>query len=402
MRLLWLLLLFTTSIYAKDIDISIPELPLIDAIRLLANEANINVVINSEVNGVAALQVTHANPKEVLQSLLVTHDLVKSVNGGVWYIAPRSLVAKQLQSDIDLEVLQESAATLLHQSWRLRYARASDVMAMIKNNESVSSERGQVWIDVRTNLIAARDTKERLKFINELIRKVDVPIQQVLIEARLVSVDQDAERQLGVEYAVKETSRQQPALSGGAFKFAAQGHYSVAVAHLPDGSLLDIRLLALERAGKARLISSPSLFTANNQEATIEAGEEVPYQEVSESGGTAVAFKKAVLGLKVTPQVLPNQQLLLALKINQDRPSVRQVQGVPSINTRQIVTNVQVKSGKTIVLGGIFEKDEEEGQEMLPILGNIPIIGLLFTQKGKRQHKRELLIFVTPKIIPVV
>lgn len=402
MRILWLLLLLTTSAFAQNISINIPELPLTDAIRLVASEAKINVVISGEVRGIAQLQTQHANPKEVLQTLLVTHDLVKMINGGVWYIAPRAVMAKQLQGEIDWGILQESAARLWHRSWRLRYARAADVMAMIKNNDGVSSERGQVWMDMRTNLITARDTKERLNFLDEFIKKVDVPVQQVLIEARLVSIDQDAERQLGIEYTVQESNRSQQPYPSTAFRFASQGRYSFAVAHLPDGSLLDIKLAALEHAGRARLISSPSLFTANNQEAAIEAGEEVPYQEVSESGGTAVAFKKAVLGLKVIPQILPHQQVLLALKINQDRPSVRQVQGVPSINTRQIATNVQVKSGKTIVLGGIYEQDAEEGREMLPILGNIPIIGLLFTQQGKREHKRELLIFVTPKIMPVV
>lgn len=401
MRILCILLCIMSTA-ATALSLNIPELPLPEAIRLVAAEANISVVVSPEVKGVVPLQLKNVNPRELLQAMLVTNDLVKTVNGRVWYVAPRQVMARQLQETIDLESLQENASSLANRVWRLHYARANDVAAMIKDNEGLSSERGQIWSDARTNLITARDTRARLQLLSEFIQGVDVPVQQVMIEARLVSIDQDAERQLGIDYAVQESGRGKQQYPSSSFRFTQQGRYSFAVAHLPDGSLLDIKLNALEHAGRARLISSPSLFTANNQEAAIEAGEEVPYQEVSESGGTAVAFKKAVLGLKVIPQVLPHQQILLTLKINQDRPSVRQVQGVPSINTRQITTNVQVRSGNTIVLGGIYEQDAEEGVEMLPILGNIPIIGLLFRTEGKREHKRELLIFVTPKIMPQV
>jgi type IV pilus assembly protein PilQ len=221
-----------------------------------------------------------------------------------------------------------------------------------------------------------------------------------MIEARLVSIDQDAERMLGFDFSVRASASDANAPRAALIKPESRGRYSIAVASLPDGSWLDVKLAALEQQGRAELISSPSLFTASQQEASIEAGEEVPYQEVSEGGGTAIAFKKAVLGLKVTPQILPDGRILLALKINQDRPAARMVQGVPAISTRQIVTNVQIKHGETVVLGGIYEMDKEDQREGLPVLGNIPVIGLLFTQHNKRDRKRELLIFVTPKIMP--
>jgi type IV pilus assembly protein PilQ len=160
-----------------------------------------------------------------------------------------------------------------------------------------------------------------------------------------------------------------------------------------------VQLSALENEGHGELISSPSLFTANQQTASIESGEEIPYQEVSKSGATSVAFKKAVLSLKVTPQVMPDHQVMLELQVNQDKPSNRMVLGVPAISTRQMSTHILIKNGQTIVLGGIYESDKEAGQRRIPFLGKIPLVGLLFRHQNSVLRKRELLIFVTPKII---
>jgi type IV pilus assembly protein PilQ len=155
----------------------------------------------------------------------------------------------------------------------------------------------------------------------------------------------------------------------------------------------------MENAGRGQLISDPSLYTANQQTASIESGEEIPYQEVSVSGGTATAFKKAVLSLKVTPQIMPGGKVLLQLQINQDRPSSLIVQGVPAITTRQLATNILVNNGQTLVLGGIYEQNNEHTVERVPFLSKIPLLGLLFQQQDVKINKRELLIFVTPKII---
>ena len=223
-----------------------------------------------------------------------------------------------------------------------------------------------------------------------MLRQLDAPAQQITIEARLASVDNDFERELGLDFSVRSTSQPDAQTAG---------RYSIAVAALPDGSVLDVKLAALENAGHAEIISSPSLFTSNHQSASIEAGEEVPYQEVSESGGTAVVFKKAVLGLKVTPQILPGNHVLLQLQINQDRPSSKMVLGMPVIRTRQINTSVLVKDGKTIVLGGIYETNHEEGQRRLPFLSQVPVLGWFFKEQNTLDTKRELLIFVTPRIM---
>lgn len=397
---LFLFLFISMQVIAQPVTVDIPALPLEDAIRLLAGYAKMNVVLNASVHGMTALNVQNIEPQQALDALMMTHSLQKTKTGNIWYIATRTEISKNLQEQAEMRIDSESAATLASQVWRIRYAKAIDIAAVVEGDgASLISERGQVRADARTNIIFIRDTRERLAVLNQLIHRLDVPVQQVLIEARLVSIDQDAERQLGFNFTVKPPEAgtgKAAALPG----VESVGRYSIAVAHLPDGSMLDVKLAALEQEGRAELISSPSLFTGSYQQASIEAGEEVPYQEVSESGGTAVAFKKAVLGLTVTPQILPGGHVMLALKINQDRPENRMVQGVPTISTRQIVTNVQVKSGQTIVLGGIYEVNHEQGEEGLPFLGNIPLIGILFKQQSKRDRKRELLVFVTPKIMP--
>lgn len=395
------LLLITTNSFAAPITINIPVINLADAVRLLAGYADVNVIVSPEVQGTTSIDMKNAEPLQMLNTLLKTHQLEKSMQANVWMIAPRITMIKSDQEEAEWRQGLEAAAPLVSQAWKIRYARAIELAAVIQGDSaSLLSERGHLSVDARSNQIFVRDTSERVAVVSRLIQRLDIPIQQVLVEARLVSMDQDAERLLGIDFTVRQQESQTnlpPVINAHP---DLQGKYSIAIARLPDGSMLDVKLAALEQDGRAELISSPSLFTGSQQEASIEAGEEVPYQEVSESGGTAVAFKKAVLGLKVTPQVLPGGRVLLALKINQDRPAARMIQGVPAISTRQIVTNVQVKNGQTIVLGGIYETNHEQNQHGLPFLGNIPIIGLLFTQQSKRDQKRELLIFVTPKIMP--
>lgn len=402
--ILMMVVLFASSmVSAEPITLNIPNLPLSEAVKLLAQHAHINVLVSPEVQGSTSLQMQQVEPKVMLDSLMLSHGLVKSVSHNIWLIAPENIMMKGLSEQTAWQQSTEANAELVTRVWKIRYAKAAVLASMLLgDNGAIISDRGQLQADTRTNIIFARDTNARVQIINQLIHQLDVPVKQVLIEARLVSIDQDAEKLLGVEFDVQPADGNQISQKQSISNVETAGRYSIAVAHLPDGSLLDVKLAALEQQGRADLISTPSLFTGNDQEASIEAGEEVPYQEVSESGGTAVTFKKAVLGLQVTPQILPGAQVLLALKINQDRPAARTVQGVPAISTRQITTNVQIKSGQTIVLGGIYEINHELNQQSLPFLGKIPLLGLLFTQENRRDQKRELLIFVTPKIMPQV
>ncbi|VVC76658.1 Type IV pilus biogenesis and competence protein PilQ [Aquicella siphonis] len=380
--------------------INLRQVRLADSIRMMARMLDMNVIISPAVTGMVTLALSNVSPEDILSALLLSHDLAKWRIGRVWLIAPRGDLIRRRQDEFKWIEQEDEAEPLSLRIWQIKYANAQDIGRLLQDEHaSLLSRRGRVRIDTRTNRICIQDAESRLRNMQKLIDRFDVPVRQVSIKARIVSVDSDFERELGVKFsaspAVTEKSGYDLAGSGGIMP----DRHRPGGASIVESALLDMHLSALESAGHAKLISSPSLFTANQQEAWIEAGEEVPYQEVSEGGGTATVFKKAVLGLKVTPQILPGNQVLLNLQISQDRPGGKQVQGVPTINTHKMMTRVLVKSGQTIVLGGIFEENRENLQSGVPFIHDLPILGGLFRMRNHHDSKRELLIFVTPRIL---
>lgn len=384
----WLMLLGVAQ--ASQITLNIKNASLPDAIRFIATAAGMNVVISSAVTGSVSLAFDHASAERALESVLASQGLDKSIMGNIWYIASREELIKRKEAELKMQEVSGQAEPLLTSVIKIRYARAEDVARLLQDQQSsFISKRGTIHVDSRTNTLLIQDVAKSVAKARSLIAAVDVPVKQIMIEARLASIDTDFEREMGVDFSSGFVQNAAPGV----------GKYSLVAVTLANGSQLDIKLAALEAKGHAQLISAPRLFTANQQSAYIESGEEVPYQEVSESGGTAVTFKKAVLGLKVTPQLLPDRRVLLQLKINQDRPSARMVQGVPTISTRQMNTSVLVKNGETVVLGGIYELNDESEQRGLPFLSDIPVVGVLFKTQRTRHSKRELLVFVTPRLI---
>lgn len=369
---------------------------LTDAVRLLAKFLNFNVIISPNVQGVASLHIHGTGPLLAFDALLDANGLGKRQRGDIWLVAPRAELIDGQQEETRLRALSQEAAPLITQAWQIKYGHANEIGRLLHDGQaSFLSKRGKIRTDERSNVLCVQDDREHVHMVRQLVQQLDVPVKQVLIKARLVSLDQDVERELGLHFGLRPSIFDE---NKGSLERLGRA-YHLAISKIADGPLLDLKLSALEHAGHAELISSPSLFTTDHGTAFIEAGEEIPYQEASESGGTTVAFKKAVLGLKVTPCLLPGDQVLLKLQINQDRPSNRTVLGVPAINTRQVLTSVMLKSGQTVVLGGIYERSKEEGEDRMPILGRIPILSLLFKQKNVHNVKRELLVFVTPKII---
>ncbi|MHB1947266.1 MAG: type IV pilus secretin PilQ [Gammaproteobacteria bacterium] len=380
----------------KNLALDLQNVSIQDALHIMAKYLQQNIVISPEIQGTTTLHLQHMSHQEAFDLLLTSHGLIKHKIGHTWFITSHAQFTQQQQEELKLQAALAETAPLSTHVLQIHYAKAEDIALILQdNNRSFLSKRGGVRVDSRTNTLCIQDTQEHLWQIHEVIKKLDIPVQQVLIEARLASIDNDFERELGINFAVNYPSDAE----GKPTPIVKPKQYSLAIAHLVDGSQLDVQLAALEDEGHGELISSPSLFTANQQTASIESGEEIPYQEVSDSGGTAVAFKKAVLSLKVTPQVMPSDKVLLHLQVNQDRPSNRVVLGVPAISTRQIATNVLVENGKTIVLGGIYESNQEQAEQRIPFLGKIPLVGWLFKQQNVKANKRELLIFVTPKII---
>lgn len=397
---LFLILLcsFQFKVYARCelIDLDLHDADLSATVRLLANFIHVNVIISPKVVGKVNLHLHKAVPQDAFNALLMLHGLAIWKMGNIFYVAANVELLQRNQESLKLQTVLDEQAPLKTQIWQIKYGKADKIAHLLQDGHpAFISKRGHVQVDLRTNIICIQDTLKYLEIAARLIQHLDVPSKQIVIKARIASIDSDFEKELGLNFS----SEQHVSGKNRGKRVPSRNQYSLAVIKLADSTLIDVKLSALEKNGHAELISSPSLFTTNQQLASIEAGEEIPYQEVSESGGTAVAFKKAVLGLKVVPQVLPGNQVLLQLTINQDRPGHSVVQGVPTISTRQITTNVLIAAGQTAVLGGIYETNKEKDIERIPFLGHIPIIGTLLSQHNVRINKRELIIFVTPEII---
>lgn len=289
------------------------------------------------------------------------------------------------------------------------------------------SARGNITIDQRTNKLLVQDTADNVDLIIALVEELDIPIRQVLIESRIVLATNQFTRELGVKFGLSSetTSGSRSVTTSGSLNAAdsfnqfgvapqlderlnvnlpavssSAGSIGLAIAKLPFGTLLDLELSAAQAEGKSETVSSPKVITADQQEAVIESGQEIPYQEASSSGATSVSFKKAVLSLKVTPQITPDDRIVMDLAVNKDSPDFGNlVQGVPPINTNNVETQVLVDNGETVVLGGVYEQTKTKNINRVPFFGDLPLVGVLFRNKTETNDKQELLIFVTPKLL---
>ncbi len=377
-----------------SISVDFQQMLVSDVLHSLAKEMHQLIVVSPDVKGKISFHLHHVSAKQAFELLLKVRHLACVKQQAMWFILPNAALLQQEEEQMKLAEKQQENAPLLTGIWQIQYAKAEEIATTIDNQHSTwLSKRGIIHVDVRTNSICVQDIPDHLSKVTKLIKKLDIPIRQVQIEVRLFSIDSDYERELGIMFS------QKPQKQPDSLDQTSLGNLPIPIARLSIGSVLDMKLAALESAGRGELLSSPSLFTANQQTASIESGEEIPYQEISKSGATGVTFKKAVLRLKVTPQILPGQRILLQLQVNQDKPSSRVILGVPTIMTRQVNTNVRVSDGQTIVLGGIFEASEDHIRQTIPFLSKIPLVGFLFQQQNVARSKRELLIFVTPNIV---
>lgn len=374
--------------------------------------------------------------------MLATKGLDKRQNGNVMIIAPSDEIAAREKADLEARKEIKELEPMVSEFLQVNYAKASDLADLIKgkSKNSLLSDRGSVALDERTNTLLVQDTADKIANIRRLVATLDIPVRQVLIESRIVIVRDDFSRDLGVRWgvtAVSESGDGLIAVTGGAggtdtivnsgidninnsgTPFPVQlpaldDRFNVnlpvanpagklAVALLDDDFLVDLELSALQAEGRGEVISSPRVITANQKEAFIKQGVEIPYQESASSGATTTQFKEAVLSLTVTPQITPDNRIIMDLKVTKD--SVGQVVSnerggqVPSIDTRSVETQVLVDNGQTVVLGGIYETEQGEDYRKVPFLGDIPLVGYLFRSTNRVSNKSELLIFVTPKIL---
>lgn len=408
----------------KQISLNFQNINIRSVLQLLAEFTGKNMVVSDAVKGGITLRLNEVPWDQALSIILKTKGLAERRMGDVILIAPINEIAEREQQEMKALAQSKELAPLLSKLMHINYAKAADIAEIVKSeNTKLLSARGSVTVDTRTNALWIQDTAKQLDEIKSLILKLDVPVKQVLIEARVVNVNKDFEDDIGIRFGVSNSNHLSGSLEGAnqvaggtapadvpiadRLNFDAiapvtagtPASIGIALAKLGQGTLLDLELSALETEGRGEVISSPRLITGNQQAAMIEAGEEIPYQEATSSGATSVAFKKAVLSLKVTPQITPDNRIILDLVVNQDTASAQRFNGVPAILTKQIETNVLVNNGQTLVLGGIYKQDKTSAVVRIPFLGKIPVLGMLFRNKRNIIKHEELLIFITPKII---
>jgi type IV pilus assembly protein PilQ len=415
-------------------------------LQLLAETSGQNIVVSDTVQGNVTLRLQNVPWDQALDIVMRTKGLDKRQEGNVIYVAPAEELAAREKQMLESQKSMTELAPVRTEYLQVNYAKASDLATLIKSQgkSSLLSERGSLSIDDRTNTLLLQDTADRLADIRRLVQTLDIPVKQVLIEARIVIVNDDFSRELGVRFGgafvgnygsndglmyvsnsglnSADGSRgpiiapNGPGGAGVDGSSVATGvdRYMVnlpitnpagrlAMTLLDSDYVVDLEITAAQREGRGEVVSSPRVITANGKEAVIEQGTEIPYQESASSGATTTQFKKAVLSLKVTPQITPDDRVILDLTVSKD--SVGQLLpsatggSVPSIDTRTITTQVLVNDGQTVVLGGILETERRDTVNKVPFLGDIPGLGYLFRSKAKTDNKDELLIFVTPKIL---
>ncbi len=405
-------------------------------LQLIADFTGLNLVASDTVTGEVTLRLKNVPWDQALDIVLKTKGLDMRQVGNVILVAPAEEIAAREKQDLEAKQQIEQLEPLRSDLVQINYAKAADIAALLKAKENtLMSERGSVTVDERTNTLLVLDTPSKLVDIRALVAKLDVPIRQVLIEARIVIANDDFSKELGVQFgatAVDVTSDGVVAFTGsaaGADTITSSANTNInatgnaapvslpllndrlnvtlpptqsagrfALGILGSDYLVDLELAAMQSEGKGEVVSSPKIITSNQKQALIEQGVEIPFQQAASSGATTVSFKKAVLSLEVTPQITPDDRIIMDLRVNKD--SVGQVfNGVPSINTREINTQVLVDNGETVVLGGIYEQTQTEAIDKVPLLGDIPVLGRLFRRTTNIADRQELLIFITPKIL---
>jgi type IV pilus assembly protein PilQ len=408
-------------------------------LQVIADFTGLNIITSDTVGGNLTLRLKDVPWDQALDIILRAKGLDMRKTGNVVWIAPRDelatrekLALEAQQQIVDLEPTRTEA-------FQLNYQKGADLQKLLADpQQRVLSKRGSAVVDPRTNTIFVQDTPTRLEEVRRLIRKVDVPVRQVMIESRIVEASDNFGRNLGVRLGLHD-------LAGAGNKVGSQNN--VAVRAIPGGQITDtgfhtgqvsttppftdslsvnlpvpglagaspgafsltlfregsakflnLELTALQADGKGKIISSPRVITADQVEATIEQGTEIPYQQATSSGATSVAFKKATLSLKVKPQVTPDDNVIMNLNVHKDSVGQNTLAG-PSIDTKQIVTEVLVENGGTVVIGGIYQQTENNQTNKVPVLGDLPLVGWMFKQNLRTDNRNELLIFITPRIL---
>ncbi len=426
----------------ERLSLNFQEIEVRAVLQLLADFTDLNMVTSDTVTGSITLRLQNVPWDQALDIILKTKGLDMRKTGNVIMVAPTEEIAAREKLELESKQQIEELAPLHSEYIQINYAKAAEIANLLKSKENqlLTPDRGNVTVDERTNTLLVRDTVAKLDDIHRLVKKLDIPVRQVLIESRVVSADDTFAKDIGVRFGFNrsnEVNNNTEVLVAGGIQghldnsgnldtgtFMGAGTHAGIVgdndaenllvnlpATDPSGAvnlligkigsyLLQLELSAMQQEGRGEVVSSPRVITADRQKAIIKQGDEIPYQEETSSGATNIAFKEAVLKLEVTPQITPDDRIIMDLLINNDEADFdRSVDGVPPLVTREIETSVLVDNGETVVLGGVFTRERTTNVERVPFFGDLPYVGALFKNTTETDNNRELLIFVTPKIL---
>jgi type IV pilus assembly protein PilQ len=418
----------------EKLSLNFQDIEVRSVLQLIADFTELNLVASDTVNGRITLRLQNVPWDQALDLILKTKGLDKRKIGNVLLVAPADEIAAREKLELEAQKQVQELAPLKTEYMTINYAKAEELSKLLTKEAGFITERGSVAVDKRTNTLIIQETASKLDEIRYMLEQLDIPVRQVLIEARVVIASTDVGEEMGVRWNIAGSSRfgddlavisgsgagveqnvaslnpvegdtpaytfddvNTPALDFGVKDASAS---SIAVGIFNDHGLLDVELSALENEGRANVVSTPKVLTADQQTARVASGTEIPYQEASASGATTTAFKEAVLALEVTPQITPDGRIIMNLKVNQDSVGkIDQASRVPVIDKNEVKTNVIVDNGQTVVLGGVFKTEDVKSVAKTPFLGDLPVLGKLFRKNIQSQKKAELLVFITPRVV---
>ncbi|MCJ8170392.1 type IV pilus secretin PilQ [Atopomonas sediminilitoris] len=400
------------SLNFQDIDVR-------SVLQLIADFTDLNLVASDTVQGSITLRLQNVPWDQALDLVLKTKGLDKRKVGNVLLVAPADEIAARERQELESQKQIAELAPLRRELIQVNYAKASDIAKLFQSVTADGAEqRGSVTVDDRTNSIIAYETQDRLDELRRIVTQLDIPVRQVMIEARIVEANVDYNKELGVQwrgarfgdgtgnfaYGGAGGNQVGGSLGGAVGDFVDLGASAptsgLGIGFVTDNTILDLELSAMEKTGNGEVVSQPKVVTSDKETAKILKGTEVPYQEASSSGATSVSFKEAALALEVTPQITPDNSIIIEVKVNKDEPDYsNQVNGVPPIKKNEVSAKILVGDGETIVIGGVFSNTQTKSVDKVPFLGDLPVLGRLFKRDIVVDQKNELLIFLTPRIL---
>ncbi|WP_213875599.1 type IV pilus secretin PilQ [Pseudomonas sp. dw_358] len=402
------------SLNFQDIDVR-------SVLQLIADFTNLNLVASDTVKGGITLRLQNVPWDQALDLVLKTQGLDKRKIGNVLLVAPADEIAARERQELESQKQIQELAPLRRELLQVNYAKAADIAKLFQSvtaGESKETERGSITVDERTNNIIAYQTQERLDELRRIVSQLDIPVRQVMIEARIVEANVNYNKSLGVRWGGQTNTAKSSNLTlyGGSSTTttttaagtttpfvdlgATDATSGIGIGFLTNNTLLDLELSAMEATGNGEVVSQPKVVTSDKETAKILKGSEIPYQEASSSGATTVSFKEAALSLEVTPQITPDSRIIMEVKVNKDAPDyLNAVLGVPPIQKNEVNAKVLINDGETIVIGGVFSNSQTKSTAKVPFLGDVPYLGRLFRSDTVSEVKSELLVFLTPRIM---